>query len=128
MKLTSIKPRILAAPARMLAPVARPNVAERHTGYKGVKERERIRKRDGHLCVNCGQLGREVDHAIPLWVGIAAGGTNNDSNLRVLCVPCHEAKSAAETGQRLAGRYDRAAILRVMLRIEQERRLVARVE
>jgi 5-methylcytosine-specific restriction endonuclease McrA len=40
----------------------------------------------------------EVDHEVPLW----AGGTNDLSNLRAVCRPCHKAKTAAEAKERAA--------------------------
>jgi 5-methylcytosine-specific restriction protein A len=30
-----------------------------------------------------------IDHIVPLWRGVAAGGTNADENLRTLCRRCH---------------------------------------
>ncbi len=44
--------------------------------------------------------GGEVDHIIPLW----AGGIAHLSNLQVLCVPCHRAKTATEAWQRSRAR------------------------
>lgn len=35
----------------------------------------------------------EVDHII----NIAEGGTDDDSNLQALCIPCHKAKTARES-------------------------------
>lgn len=57
----------------------------RITGRAGVAQRNRIRARANGVCEMCGRLGHEVDHIIPL----AAGGSNEDSNLRFLCRPCH---------------------------------------
>ena len=128
MRLTTLKSKLQRAPTRLATLTAAPQAVERKRGYAGVKDRERIRKRDGELCLNCGQLGREVDHDIPLWAGTAAGGTDHDDNKRVLCEPCHKAKSAVETAQRLGGGYDRGAVLRVMRDLERERRLVSRAE
>ncbi|WP_280454124.1 HNH endonuclease [Nocardia brasiliensis] len=62
--------------------------------YRGVSRAtaERIRKRDKRTCQKCGRSGWEVDHITP----ISAGGTDEDSNLCVLCRSCHQAKTQAE--------------------------------
>lgn len=39
----------------------------------------------------------EVDHRIPL----SEGGSNDDTNLWLLCVGCHKAKTSSERSQRL---------------------------
>lgn len=45
-------------------------------------------------------LAREVDHVVP----IADGGTEDESNLQGLCIPCHREKSANESrGRNLPG-------------------------
>ena len=51
---------------------------------------ERIRltalNRDGWRCRECGKAGRlEVHHVIPL----KDGGTNDENNVKTLCVGCH---------------------------------------
>ena len=120
MKLTTLKSKLQRAPSRLgtLAPPA-PTV-ERKRGWRGVKDRERIRKRDCGLCQNCGQLGRDVDHDTPLW----AGGSDADGNKRVLCSVCHEAKSTIEARQRIAGMYDPHAVVSVMVELQRQRRQV----
>jgi len=56
-------------------------------------EQNRVFKRDGFVCRQCGDSpGVEklhIDHIIP----VAAGGSNELSNLQVLCVDCNLAKS-----------------------------------
>lgn len=127
MKLTNLKPRLQAVPSRLAALTARTgDIAQRKTGYAGVKERECIRERDGGQCQNCGRNGRDVDHDIPLWVGIAAGGTNDHRNMRVLCYDCHEGKTALEASQRASGGYNREAVLSLMQDMERQRRIVSR--
>jgi 5-methylcytosine-specific restriction protein A len=58
--------------------------------------RPRILKRDRNICQLCGvvKLPRflDVDHIMPR----IAGGTDDPSNLRTLCRPCHKAR---RTGQ-----------------------------
>lgn len=51
-------------------------------------------------CVKCARLtdwpsGFELDHIVPLF----KGGSDRDSNLQVLCLKCHEAKTADDTGR-----------------------------
>lgn len=97
-KLQTLSPRLQAAGSRLavLAP-ARPNTIERKRGYAGVKDRERIRKRDCGLCQECQRQGRmsigvAVDHITPLWMG----GSDDETNKELLCQPCHDAKTARE--------------------------------
>lgn len=105
-KLQTLKPRLQSASGRLpvLTP-ARPNVVERKRGSAGVRDRERIRKRDCGICQECVRQGRlgvpggPVDHIVPLW----KGGSDDDCNKEVLCVPCHDAKSAREARERAAG-------------------------
>ncbi len=66
------------------------------------RKRERILQRDNYLCQPCMRAGRvqpasEVDHI----VGLAAGGTDDDSNLEAICRACHKVKTAqeAQTGR-----------------------------
>lgn len=59
--------------------------------------RERILLRDQYTCRCCGVVTQEieVDHII----NVAEGGSDDDSNLQSLCVPCHQAKTAAEAAR-----------------------------
>src|SRR5687767_279152 len=60
--------------------------------------RRRILKRDSHRCTwmdhgeRCSQPANQVDHIIP----VADGGTDEDTNLRALCTPHHQRKTAIE--------------------------------
>ncbi|CAN0622175.1 5-methylcytosine-specific restriction enzyme A [Burkholderia multivorans] len=75
-------------------------------GYdsKWVKLRKRILARDNGLCQVCRQAGRvtaasHVDHI----VSKADGGTDAESNLQAICVPCHKAKTAGESARARVG-------------------------
>ena len=60
------------------------------------------------LCADCLkrgiiELGKELDHIVPLFRGAAAGGTNDDGNLQLLCESCHRIKTAADKGHKYKG-------------------------
>ena len=104
-KLQTLKPRLQAAGNRLatLAPV-RPDTVQRVRGWRGVQDRERIRKRDCGLCQECKRQGRTtvghpVDHIVPLW----AGGSDDDINKETLCTDCHDAKTTREAKERTRG-------------------------
>ncbi|MGV9818409.1 HNH endonuclease [Nocardia xishanensis] len=73
--------------------------------YRGVPSAQaaRIRRLDNNTCQKCGKPGREVDHRD----NVAAGGSNDDANLWVLCTECHQAKTQAEAaaGRAKLSRY-----------------------
>lgn len=52
-------------------------------------EKEYIRQRDWHVCRQCGEPAKQVDHIIE----VADGGTNDPSNLQLLCDSCHGTKT-----------------------------------
>lgn len=52
-------------------------------------EKNYIRERDFHVCRQCGEPARQVDHIIEA----ADGGTNEPSNLQLLCDSHHNAKT-----------------------------------
>lgn len=66
-------------------------------GAEWERTRKRILSRDKGLCQVCmaeGKLrpAKQVDHKVPKF----EGGTDADENLQAICVPCHQAKTAAE--------------------------------
>jgi 5-methylcytosine-specific restriction enzyme A len=73
---------------------------ERGYGTAWEKLRKRILARDRHLCQAClpkrVTAANEVDHIVPK----AKGGTDDESNLRAICTPCHRAKTAADQGKK----------------------------
>lgn len=80
---------------------ARGSRHERGYGSEWDKKRRLILQRDNGLCQPCLKGGRvsgatQVDHIIPK----AEGGTDDDSNLQSICVPCHKAKTATEGGMK----------------------------
>ena len=69
-------------------------------GRAGMKQRAR-RLQAEPLCRDCAAAGRVTpsytpDHIIPL----TNGGPDTDDNIRCLCKPCHEARTAEQFGFR----------------------------
>lgn len=67
-------------------------------GRKAQARRLRLWSVDPH-CVKCGRLtnypdGFNLDHIVPLF----KGGPDEDGNLQVLCVPCHDVKTMKDMG------------------------------
>lgn len=52
------------------------------------KIREIVIRRDAGTCQRCGQPGKHVDHIVPRRLG----GTDELSNLQLLCVQCNLSK------------------------------------
>lgn len=77
-------------------PVAATNRASDLNGWEAQRIRERIRERDGYCCKSCGraELKGQIDHVIPL----DKGGTEDDSNLQLLCHSCHVDKTNQDNG------------------------------
>lgn len=63
-------------------------------GDTWMKIRRSVLVDGGFTCVDCGlvALSNQIDHDTPL----EQGGSNDKSNLRIRCIPCHAAKTAAE--------------------------------
>ena len=105
MKLQQLRNSLAPAASRVnMLPTQRPDVVERKRGSAGVRDRERIRARDCGLCQECKRrgktaLGAAVDHIAPLW----KGGSDEDDNKELLCIPCHDAKTAREAAERARG-------------------------
>lgn len=73
--------------------------SKRVTTTKFIKNREIVRRRDQGCCIRCLVMdgltvpGKEVDHFIPE----ARGGTDELSNLILLCRECHQEKTQRES-------------------------------
>lgn len=104
-RLQSLKPRLQAiGTARVPTLQAQPGRIERKRGSAGVKDRNQIKERDCGLCQACKRKGRTtvgsvVDHITPLW----KGGSDEPENKELLCVPCHDVKTAGEAAERARG-------------------------
>ena len=71
--------------------------AQRGYGYAWQQLRKKVLERDKHLCQECLKNNRVVtgnhcDHIKPKH----QGGTDCMSNLQILCVSCHNRKTAKE--------------------------------
>lgn len=79
---------------------------ERGYGWQWQKIRKQALERDSYLCQDCKAKdiltpAAQVDHIIPK----AKGGSNDLDNLRSLCRPCHDQKSARDLGHRVKPTY-----------------------
>lgn len=78
--------------------------APRLRGRHGQKQRAR-RLKLFPLCRHCEEEGvikatEEIDHIIPLFKGIEAGGTDEDDNVQGLCYEHHKIKTAKDLGHK----------------------------
>lgn len=101
----TLKPRLQAlSAARVPVLSAQPGRIERKRGSAGVKDRNEIKERDCGLCQECKRQGKTtvgsvVDHIEPLW----KGGSDEPENKELLCIPCHDEKTAREAKERARG-------------------------
>lgn len=67
-------------------------------GDTWMKIRQRVLVDGGFACVDCGlvSMSNQIDHEVPL----EQGGSNDDTNLRIRCIPCHAKKSSSENKAR----------------------------
>lgn len=96
MRLSTLKPKLAQASARLKPLTTTPGATPRSAGRAWQATRSRIAQRDGFKCANCGRAWfpwrDHVDHIIEL----ADGGADDDSNLQLLCnEPCHREKTEA---------------------------------
>lgn len=67
MKLITLKSRLQTVRTWLSALAVSTGTVKRERGSAGARDRDRILKRDCGLCQNCGHLGRDVNHDVPLW-------------------------------------------------------------
>lgn len=101
-RLKTIRSRV--QPLRRSLP--KPAEPERMSGRAAVDRRARWLQVHP-LCCMCEREGKVrlaqvVDHITPLWAG---GADDYDSNGQSLCNEHHDAKTAREAGERVAGGY-----------------------
>lgn len=100
LKLKTLKPRIQTVGNRIATIPANAGATQMPSGRRWMETRQRVALAHGYRCVACGKLWRshidQIDHHIPR----AQGGSNDDSNLRPMCIDCHKAKTAREIGER----------------------------
>ncbi len=93
-RLPTFKPPWIGRPKRLRpADTNRPSAAARGYCSQGWKAaRREVLLRDGYQCQSCGALVQgkraHVDHIVPK----SKGGSDEPSNLQVLCVSCHSTK------------------------------------
>ena len=75
---------------KLVARGSRCAVHERKYGRAWAALSARILARDGHRCHYCGKPARTVDHVLP----VAAGGTDDPSNLVAACRRCNARKGS----------------------------------
>ena len=88
------------APPRACATCGRPGCTE-HRGTRTLRTTGRRLQqwryqlaRAQPFCVHCHvEVATVRDHVTPLW----AGGLDVEANTQALCVPCHDAKTKAES-------------------------------
>ena len=96
-KPSKLKPRIktVSTSVKTVQPV------ERIRGREHGRIKKRILLRDGFECAVCGHVAVDLimDHIVP----ICDGGPESQDNLQLLCLPCHNLKSAKEAEERSFG-------------------------
>lgn len=95
----TLKPRLATSnPGGWKPDQVRGNRHQRGYGREWERLREEIMRRDHGMCQSCLRnghttIGDQVDHKLPK----AQGGTDDPSNLELLCTPCHRAKTSRES-------------------------------
>ena len=96
-RVTTLKPRLASQSAKIKAATLSDT---RKRGSSWMAQRERIQRRDCGLCQECKRQGKlthcqqsdPIDHIVPR----ERGGSDEDSNLQLLCWHCHDVKSRRE--------------------------------
>ncbi|AWY20093.1 HNH endonuclease [Moraxella bovis] len=91
MKLSTLQPRLKPTTAQ----TPKKNWGQGRGGRAWRRLRDEILARDSYTCQCCGRVGGrlELDHI----VNVAQGGTNDKSNLQILCHSCHKTKTQSES-------------------------------
>lgn len=101
-KLKTLKSQLQGMPtSRIKVLETTAGATQRIRGREWETIRDRILRAHDGMCLMCRNEGipraaDEVDHIVSL----AAGGSNDDSNLQPLCTPHHAAKTAQEARER----------------------------
>lgn len=110
-RLTMLGPRIVEAPPRTVVRIG-DSAVQRESSRPWKRKRDRVLEREP-LCRICNSMGlvvaaTEVDHII----GLAFGGSHDETNLQPLCHDHHAAKTARENAS-LNGRDDDDSVVAV---------------
>ena len=101
-KAATLRPRLTQlAPRVNRQPWQRNDLSPKRLSGRALQTRnDRVKLRDKWTCRHCGTITTEleIDHRVPL----SEGGAESDENCQSLCIPCHEAKTKRETGERNA--------------------------
>lgn len=100
-KLVTLKPRVQSLMSTRVPMLeAKAGTTPRIRGSRWVKTRQRVAVAQQFKCQRCGRTWLpwrdQVDHDVPL----EQGGSNDDSNLKLLCDDCHKVKTADEARAR----------------------------
>ncbi|WP_233343645.1 HNH endonuclease [Burkholderia cepacia] len=100
-RLATLKARVgTLKEARVPTLETKAGATPRIRGRRWVETRKRIAVDQQFVCRGCGCVWLpwrdEVDHEVPL----EQGGSNDDSNLQLLCDDCHKAKTVNEARAR----------------------------
>ncbi len=97
MKIASLKPTV----SMLQGPHGTIPVTTHRIRGRALQNRNRRLLSEHPMCQKCQvMVGMEVDHRVPLW----ASGEDTEDNLQVLCIQCHQAKTAREASQRAGGK------------------------
>lgn len=98
-RLRTLKPRLQEFKGREISSLPTPS-EKRTKGRKRQDMRLRVWTKAMAICAGCGRTcdydSWHMDHVIPLW----KGGDDLESNMQVLCLPCHADKTAKEAADR----------------------------
>lgn len=98
-RLQTLKPRLQEVAGRNIQMAPTPS-SKRTTGRKRQEMKLRVWTKALATCASCSRTCDfdcwHMDHIVPLW----QGGVDLESNMQVLCIPCHKEKTAQEAAER----------------------------